>query len=200
MIRLSIAILATALIAGCGTSAPRRTGFLGDYSKLTEVSSTSFRYVAPAATSKRYTRFIVEPVQTFVHDADAPDAHIGELAGYFRTKLIESLSPQYQVVADAGPGVGRVRVAITDVKAPTWYLNLHPAAKLTGAGLGEAGMELEVVDSITGEQIAALVEMRSGDRLELDAFSKNDDAKDAIDDWCTRFRTKLDEIHGVTTK
>jgi hypothetical protein len=200
MIRLSTAIVAAVVIAGCGTSAPRRTGFLGDYTKLTEASATSFRYVAPAETSKRYTRFIVEPVKTYDHGEGGREVELGALAEYFRAKLVEALTPEYPVVSEAGPGVGRVRVAITDVKAPTWYLNLYPASKLTGAGLGEAGMELEVVDSVTGEQVAALVEMQSGSRLELDTFSKNDDAKDAIDDWCARFRAKLDEIHGVRAK
>lgn len=189
------------VLSGCGTtSTPARTGFLSDYSQLKEVSPTSFRFVAPTETARQYSSFIIDPVKTVAYEEKAGDPAIGELAEYFRTRLTETLAPDFPVVARPGQNVARIRVAITDVKASAWYLNLHPASKLTGAGLGEASMELEIVDSVSGAQIAALVETQRGSRLELDAFSKHDDAKDAINDWCTRFRARLDEIHGKASK
>ncbi len=203
MIRASMLVVLAALgsCAGCGsTSAPARTGFLSDYSRLTEESPTSFRYVAPPDTARRYTSFIIDPVKTREYKDSGADPAMGELSEYFRTRLVETLKPDFAVTSQPGPGVARVRAALTDVKASAWYLNLHPASKLTGAGLGEASMELEIVDSVSGEQIAALVESQRGSRLELDAFSKHDDAKDAIDDWCARFRARLDELHGKSKK
>ncbi len=186
---------AVAGLVGCGSSKPKQTGYLSDYSRLQEVSSTSSRYFAPRDTAKQYTKFIVDPVEVFAHQEGESDPQLGELAAYFRTKLIETLQPDYPVVDRPGQGVARLRIAITDVKSSKWYLSLHPASKLTGAGAGEAAMEGELVDSVTGAQIAALVESQRGSQFELDTFSKFDDSKDVINDWCSRFRERLDELH-----
>ena len=89
-----------------------------------------------------------------------------------------------------------MRIALTDVQKSTWWANLHPGTKLTGAGTGQAAMEGELLDSVTGEQIAALVESQRGSQFELDTFSEYDDARDVMDDWASRFRQRLDEAHG----
>ena len=90
----------------------------------------------------------------------------------------------------------RVRIALTDVKKSKWYLSLHPVSKLTGSGTGQATMEGELLDSVTGAQIAALVESQRGNQFELDTFSELDDARDAIDQWTIRFLVSLDDAHG----
>ncbi|MFG0305743.1 MAG: DUF3313 domain-containing protein [Phycisphaerales bacterium JB040] len=190
-----VAMLVGGQAGGCGASTPKRTGFLSDYSNLTEASSTSFRYIGPRQTTRAYTSFMIDPVTMLAYEADKPNPSIGELGGYFETTLTEALEPEYPVVTEPGPGVARIRIAITNAKASKWFLRLHPVGMLAGAGMGEAAMEAEFVDSVTGEQVAALVEAQRGRRLELDAFSKYDDARDAIDDWCKRIRERLDEIH-----
>ncbi len=59
-------------------------------------------------------------------------------------------------------------------------------------GRGAVSIEAEVIDSVTGEQIAALVEACPGD---LSAQMPYKEATAAIDDWARRFRERLDEAH-----
>ena len=75
-------------------------------------------------------------------------------------------------------------------------LNILPAAKVSGAGLGEAAMEAEIVDSQTGAQLRALVEMQSGSRLSLAGVTKWGDAKAVMHEWAKELRKRIDETHG----
>lgn len=194
---LLILMIAISTLGGCGASAPIATGFLSDYSNLTKQSDTSYRYIASGNRLADYDRFIIEPVRVYYHGgrAKVPGSDMQELANYLRSAIVKAISVRYSVVNQPGQGVARVRIALTDVKKSTWWMNIHPGSKLTGSGTGEAAMEGEVLDSFTNEQIAALVESRRGNQFELDHFSEYDDAKDVIDDWAQRFRMRLDEAH-----
>jgi hypothetical protein len=57
-------------------------------------------------------------------------------------------------------------------------------------------MEGEVVDSQTGEQIAATIQTQQGDLLSLEGFSEWSSAKAVMDDWAKRFRERIDAAHG----
>ena len=189
----------TTLLGGCESSMPARTGFLGDYSKLEQHSGTSYRYLSPDNRLGDYHSFIIDPVSTYTHHGDLSKmelSEVGELTAYLQDALASAISDKYPVVRTPGPGVARLRAAITDVKRSTWWLNIHPGTKLMGAGTGSAALEAELIDSATGEQVAALVESQKGNQFELDTFSKLDDVKDVMDDWAKRFRERLDEAHG----
>ena len=91
----------------------------------------------------------------------------------------------------------RLRIAITDVEETEPLLNIHPAMKLTGAGLGGASMEAEGVDSNTGKRIGAIVETRSGNRMSLaPGLSRLGHAKQVIRYWIERFLQNLNKAHG----
>ncbi len=195
---LVILVIAVSTLGGCGASAPMRTGFLSDYSNLTKRSDTSYRYIASGNRLASYDRFIIEPVRVYYHGGSArvPGSETQKLANYLRSAIVKAISDRYPVVNQPGRGVARVRIALTDVKKSTWWMNIHPGSKLTGSGTGEAAMEGELLDSLTNEQIVALVESQRGNQFELDQFSEYDDVKDVMDDWAQRFRTRLDEAHG----
>ena len=65
---------------------------------------------------------------------------------------------------------------------------------MTGAGLGGASMEGEVVDSVTGKQLGAVVQSGKGNQFELDTFSELDDVKDVIDSWAEAAGKRLKEL------
>lgn len=187
----------TMFLVGCGASAAQRTGFLGDYSKLERRSDTSHRYIAPGNRLGSYHSFIIEPIIVFHHGdlSKMSQSEVSELTNYLEDAIMEAISDKYGVVRHPGPGVARLRMALTDVKRSTWWMNLHPGTKLSGAGAGSAALEAEITDPVTGEQIAALVESQKGNQFELDMFSEFDDVKDVMDDWAKRFRMRLDEAH-----
>ena len=77
-------------------------------------------------------------------------------------------------------------------QAIEWFIGL-PQAKLLGAGIGGASMEAEVVDSMTGEQIGAVVESKMGSRMPFANLGEWDAAKQVMDDWAKRFKKRLAE-------
>jgi hypothetical protein len=60
-----------------------------------------------------------------------------------------------------------------------------------GAGIGGASMEAEVVDSMTGEQIGAVVESKKGSNIPFANLGEWDAARQVIDDWAKRFKKNL---------
>ena len=93
---------------------------------------------------------------------------VQQVADYFHRELWQALSIRYQVVDTPGPGVLRLRTAITDTKTTVPIMNIHPGTKLLGLGLGGASMEGEAVDSQTGERVLAVVDSRRGGRLTIE--------------------------------
>ncbi len=185
--------------AGCaGRPGQTRSGFLSDYDGLRRINDAEYARVDVPALAA-LTGFSIEETRVLV--AATPDGtaipadDITEIEARIRTALAKSLGTDYTLSDSPGPGIGRVRVAITEVKKPATLLNIHPASKLTGAGLGGATIECEILDH-TGRQIAALVEPRKGDQFEFDTLSEFDDAMDAIDAWADAFRKRIDRARG----
>ena len=53
-------------------------------------------------------------------------------------------------------------------------------------------MEAEFVDSLTGKQIAAVVETKASSRVPFTGLSDWGGAKSAIDEWTKRLKDRLD--------
>jgi hypothetical protein len=192
-------------ICGCGQKTPATTGFLSDYSNLKSVSDDSFRYLDKAAFSK-CNAFIVDPVT--VHFKEGSEAikaksegkvtekDLMDLTNYFHDALVKSISEAgYTVAYQPGPGVARIRAAITDLKE-TSALNMLPQASLLGVGVGGMAMEAEFVDSQTGKQIAAVVETQKGGRIPFSNLGEWGTAKGIMDGWAKRLKERLDEGKG----
>ncbi|MHC4475244.1 MAG: DUF3313 domain-containing protein [Planctomycetota bacterium] len=201
---LAIGIMAAQ--CGCAARRARRTGFLSDYSRLKPYSDVSYRNIPSQETIRRYSKFIVDPVVVHFHTGSKAieerskgkitEQDITDLKSYMHDAIVNAISDRYSIVYRPGPGVARVRIAITDLKKSNVLMNIHPGSKLLGSGLGGATLEAEWLDSQTGEQIAALLESQLGDRFSLDGLSEWGDAKAIMDDWAQRFRKRLDEAHG----
>lgn len=204
---LMVLVVGVMLIqCGCAAQRARRTGFLSDYSKLKPYSDVSYRHIPSQATIRRYSKFIIDPVVIHFHTGSKAieerskgkitEQDITDLKNYMHDAIVDAISDRYGIAYRPGPGVVRVRIAVTDLKKANVLMNIHPGSKLFGSGLGGASLEAEWIDSQTGEQIAALVESQLGDRLSLDGLSEWGDAKAIMDSWAKRFRLRLDEAHG----
>lgn len=201
-----LAIGMMAVQCGCSAQRAERTGFLSDYSKLKSYSDVSFRHIPSKATLKRYTKFIIDPVAVHFHTGSKAIKErskgkitrqdLANMTKYMQAAIAKALSGRYSVVNSPGPGVARVRVALTDLKRSKVLQNIYPGSKLLGTGLGGASLEAELVDSLAGQQIAAIAESQLGNRLSLEGLSEWGDAKAVMDDWAGRFRKRLDEAHG----
>ena len=200
-------ILISAIIVwccGCGGPKVVERGFLTDYSQLEKQSNSRFAMSSNKLGS--YDKFIVAPVQVHFHSGiqaieertagKMTEQEIIDLQKYMHNAVVNALSSRYQIVTRPGPGVARLKVALTDFERSKALLNVMPTAKLTGVGLGSATMEAEILDSQTAEQLRALVEMQKGNRLSLDGLTKWGDAKAVMDKWAISLRKRIDEAHG----
>jgi hypothetical protein len=189
------------IASSCATvQDPGQAGFLSDYSKLEEIDENHLVY--GSGNLGNYSKFIIEPVAMLYRLPEEEriftDEELEELQAYFETKVREALVKDdgYQVVKAAGPGTAKLRVAITGVDDTIGALNVLIYTKITGAGLGGASMEGELVDSMTGEQIAAVIRWGSGSRILRAGFTHTGDAKILMGRWAKDLRERTDKAHG----
>src|SRR3974390_2464877 len=191
------------------------SGYLSDYSKLRpnpEFENTlSFVSSDPGKNLHRYVAMIVDPVQVYVAtDADPkkiPDNGRAALADYFQTAITRAVTDAFPVVTEKGPLVLRLRSALVgidtgaagsaDQKAENGELD-RPV------NIGKVGVEMELVDSETGEQIAAAVDRQHlGEGAEVGSAHFSHDEKfraatAAFDGWAARLRQFLDSAHELS--
>jgi hypothetical protein len=190
-------VTALVLLNGCGGGEQVKTGFLGDYSKLQKESDSSLRYVNDKAVAA-YSGFIVDPVVVYFQDGATSKGkltaqQLADLTNYLHTKIVGAVQGAGKKVAyQPATGVARIRVALTDIEK-TSAVNMVPQASLLGAGIGGASMEAEVVDSMTSQQIGAVVESGKGSRIPFANLGDWTAAKSVMDGWADRFQKRLEE-------
>ena len=208
---LLITIMAGLLagIYGC-VSPAEKTDYLSDYSKLETVSKSSYRYNDNLINSN-YKGFILDPVEVhFQPDSKAAAAEskgeltkqdVNDLTIYFYSAIIDAVNDSgYKIVYRTGTGIARIRVAITDLRKTNIVFAAVPTARVvTGIGVGGAGIESEILDSVSGKQIAASVETKEGSRIPFTGLSDWGGAKYAMDNWVNQFRKQLAEMKNEDT-
>jgi hypothetical protein len=183
------------VLPACAAKAPPPSGFLSDYARLEKVDQSRLRYVSDDLAA--YDAYLIDPVAIRVLNAGLSDAERSEISRHFHDTLVRILTAHGHMVAEApGPRVARVRVALAGATETVWIFNLHPAMKLSGIGAGGAAIEGEILDSVTGEQLAAWIHAGRGSQFELDTFDSIDDIKDVITRWTEEAVTRLDELHA----
>jgi uncharacterized protein DUF3313 len=218
--RVIIAALTLAVVAsstGCGIIRPLRqrrgepehAGFLKDYSQLhpQEGYEAQEVYVNPNAAWSNYNAVYVDSVTMWVNDPSKAPSKEDEqmLTDMLYKALFEKIGEKFTMVDHPGPGVIRVRAALTQAKGARVALNaittvipqlrlvstLGGVAADTAALVGSATVEAELVDSVTNERLAAAIDAMAGTKGLLRAFSKWADVQNACNNWAERTRDFL---------
>jgi hypothetical protein len=217
-----------AMVAGCSRKpeaasvkklAPgaESAGFLSDYGKLkpNPQFENTLSYVKQQDDLKnihKYIAVIVEPVEIYVAtNADPskmPDRGRTALAAYFQNSITRAVGDAFPVVREAGPLVLRLRSALIGVDVGGEIAGSNaPEDKLErSVDIGKVGVEMELVDSVTGEQIAAAVDRQnlgSGAVIESANFSHEEKfaaAREALDGWAARLREFLDSAEELSPR
>jgi hypothetical protein len=208
------ALFALALSSACampGRSPDPRSmsGFLDDYSRLREgrAEQPSLVYRNPRADWARYDRILFEPVTIWRSGKGSLDGIAEEdlqrVAAEFHATVRARLGESYQLVGAPGPGVIRIRLGITDARQADSVLDVFtfdvpPAhdvggAQSLGAGLqaltAAAAIEGEIIDTVTGELLAACVDRRPRQR-EIASWQ---DLRAALDRWASWLAGRLEK-------
>ena len=202
---------------GTGTPSPRPdgtySGFLGDYPEFEPAlyAGDALVYVAPGADLKRYQQLLIDPVTVWT-DPGASDkaidpAQLQALADAVRQSFVEKLNGAYPVATEPGDGVVRLRLAITNVvvtaksKRPfsrqaDVNANTIQAAAGGQISLRSATAEAELVDSVTGERLAAAIQA-TGERGGRENPGSWQALQDIIDAWTEGILRRWDFARGV---
>ena len=206
------------LCGACATMQERSTtttGFLGDYSQLKEGGDgrALLVYIDPQADFKSYKRIIVDPVKLYASSEHSMENVSVEdrqkLLNYADASIREHLAKDYVIVQNSGPGVMRLRVALTEADSSYVVLDtvstvmpiglalagLQTAATGSCSFVGSAGVEAEMQDSQTGKRLFAAVDRRGGGKItgKGDKFDEWHTVKNAVDYWVERLQTRLAE-------
>jgi len=238
---LALGTLLALPVVGSAADAPmfgeyQAKGFLSDYLKIptTKDVDGAYEYRDPSVDYTKYHKLLVDRIKIFFKDDSDykgidPD-ELKELTDYFYQAIEKAVGDAYPMVKEAGPDVMRLRVAVTDVvpnKPEASVVTLVvPFAWVADAGsgvvagdgtgstvfTGHATIEVEALDSVSSEQLAAAIETESGKKYNwthgvtegvtgyVDAYSKWAYTKKAMDDWAHQLRVRLDEYNGKTGK
>jgi len=184
-----LVLFALLLSASCATPPPTLSGFLPDDALLArDPSGPSSRlwWERDGFDWSDYERVLVEPVVVHL----APDAHplapeeLRALARVADAAVRAELGPE-ALTDRAGPGVLRVRAAITDAAPVRPLLNaLTMLVVFLPLDRGGASIEVELRDGATGLLVAELAETRRAGPLAVwSSLSALGDAEDALHAW-----------------
>jgi hypothetical protein len=172
------------------TELPSRSGFLSTYDNLTpsrrKATSSAWVYRNPTKNLSLYKMVMLDPVKVVLNPNAAPTAKdkqkLNQLAIGLEQEFLAQLGHSFPVVTSPGFGVMKIRTAITDLESG--LTNLRGAAESTGGGA--VGLEVEFIDSQSGEQIGAAADKKKALRTQ-----------DIVHVWALLLRDTLDEIRGL---
>jgi hypothetical protein len=184
-------ILAFAIVVGCAETSKKQSGFFKDYPPFKPgKEGVDWVYIKEGSDFKQYKNIMLDQV-VFYFKEDTENKGINpndiiELTEAFQKAFVDALNDAYPLTDQPGPGVLRVRIAITDIE---------PSSSGVGTtGIGSASMEAELLDSMSNERIGAAIDKDPGGKLDLGKLTP---AKKAFEFWAKRLRAFLDDVHGV---
>ena len=220
MPRLCFAVMVGCVAAGlwsCAVTEQARdvkfSGFLGDYTKLQPGGSGEplYVYINQKANFRAYDQAVVEPATVWrekgANPGDVSPQDLKRLAVSLEAKILEALRHEgIKIVKQPGPGVMKIRSALTEAQEASVAMDLVTAAlpvpsvsKLatgTRAFAGKVSIEGEMSDSQTGEVLAAMVDRRAGARNPIAVRDSWADVEKAFQYWSDRFAYRLCLLQG----
>ena len=219
---VSASLTIVLFLAGCGRTHQigkvQTSGFLGDYSALQEGNKgeAQLLYINPTADFGAYDKILMDPVKVYSSEngklSKLPKEEVKHVVNYLDAAVREQLQNQYDLVNIARPGVMRLRLAITEAEGSDVLLDTASSVIPVGAaisgvqrittgtygGVGQAGIEAELLDSLTGRRLAAAVDRRAGEKYtgQFDKFNKWRAVQGACDYWAVRLNHRLAELRS----
>jgi hypothetical protein len=202
-------------LTGCA-SGPKQSGFLGDYySNLGPgpKDGVKYRWLKPGVDFSKYNKLMIDSV-VFYYAPDSEDKGIDgeqmkELTDAFNTELVNVLKDSYPIVAEPGPDVARIKIALTNVKKSKPVISVISSVVPAGIGIsiikkgaagswsgsGATSAEFMALDSTSNNVVAVAEDEQTAGYFER--FSKLGSAKEAFKYWAERIKIFLDDAHKL---
>ncbi len=178
---------------------PETSGFLKNYDSLQPMPGRpqTLYYEKSDVDWSKYAGVMIEPVKITTKGDDATGFRMSlrdrrMLGTYFEYTMRDAVGIQYPVVTKAGPGIIKVKAAITDVTSTSSVMS----GFFSGPphGFGNVSMEGELLDSVTNERLVAIVDGQAGTAfLEYESW---DDVTHAFDKWAEQLYHLLQKNLG----
>jgi hypothetical protein len=211
---LVVALLFAVACAGRRAHPPAQvSGFLDDYSLLRPggPDEVALIYRNPEAHWTSYDEVLLEPVTLWRsgrHSLDAvPESDLLRLVTDLEAAVRRHLGAGFRLVDEPGPGVMRIRLAITEARASDPVLDVLRARggseATPGSGpldaetrrfLESAQIEGEIRDAVTDQLLAAGVDRRREGAPPLRTWA---DVDRALDFWAARVCARLEARTGA---
>ena len=185
---IGVVVCAGLLIAGCATDKagdkPKFSGYLGDYSNLEPIKGEGGdeirRWVNPKLKKGQYTKLQVDPIVFYPAPQASKQVTLDTLyksRRYADEALRRELAKSYLIVHQAGPGVARVRIALTGITTEPEKLKSYEYVPMAAIAAGIATatgardrqafvlVEAEVQDSVTNEVLGRAVRKAPAKKL-----------------------------------
>jgi hypothetical protein len=152
------------LLSGCASTTPSPSGFLSDYSNLSShpQKEGTLIYENPNAPLKGYTKCVVDPVDVCFGPSSSgiavPGYAISTAEKSLEEEAVKHAGKYFELTKEPGAGVLRIRVAMTVLMPPTEVEALSSRLGTIVYWPGSALLEMETVDSVSGQQICAYVD------------------------------------------
>ena len=181
------------------------SGWMKDYDSLKYNEERNAFMFFNEAKRGIYSKVILEEVVIYSKDGEAEGEIAEKSSSYLEKGIADLLKSKGLAASEPGPGVLRLKIAITAVEKSKEDLkayNFVPVAAVFRGAQAASGnvatyidamFEAEMVDSVSGDRVAAIVakgieetEKRSGDELTFE------DVKPTLDKWLAQYSKTLD--------
>jgi hypothetical protein len=176
------------------------SGYLVDYKSLEPFHGKehTLYYEAKDASWNKYNGIMFDEVVIKLAD-DAKGKELGsddakKMRDYFQRALAKNACSRLEFRNEAADDVILLRTAIVDIKP------VNVAANIISRGLfyvpidfGEAAIEGELRDSVTGQRLTAIVDRKIGGIIDpMDSYTTWGAVEDAFDEWASQLASILD--------
>ena len=178
-------------------SACTQTVVTGSFDRVPN-TAVEYAYINEQADFSQYTKLMNGGLEIYYPEGEErPDpAEIARIRGYFRDAFTSAIGDDYDIVAEPGPGVLKVRGQVIDMKMTSGGAVLDTSGRLRDiVAHGELTFLMEMSDSVTGKVLA-----RAGDKSSDISAAEDDatwdDVRRAAEYWAGLFRNWLDNYLG----
>lgn len=194
------------------------SGFFGNQTIYEQLQpepkgGAKLRWVKQGVNPKKYNKFMVDSVIFFLaNNADykgIDPQEMKELSDNFNKEIVAAFRNKYQIVAEPGPDVAQIKIAITNIQPSKPGVSTVTSIIPVGLGIslvkkgasggwsgsGQTCMEIMVLDSTTNETLILLIDQRKAEFEQR--FTKWGSAQDAFKLWSAKMVEFIDNSKRI---